>query len=84
MVIYIPRSDVNTRTTLFEFNPRGNTEYQVHSLYKGHLPIADTLAWSCGVRNLEVPLYIQHLGPLLEQATMLHMNKIRIKIHVWR
>ena len=31
--------------------------YRVHSLYEGHLPITDTLTWSRGVRNSEVPLY---------------------------
>ena len=34
-------------------------DYQVHSLYKGHLPVVDTLVWSCGVRNSEIPLYLE-------------------------
>ena len=34
----------------------GLSHYQVHSLYKGHLPFADNLVWSNGVRNSEVPL----------------------------
>ena len=30
----------------------------MHPPYNGHLPIADTSAWSRGVRNSEVPLYM--------------------------
>ena len=32
-------------------------QYRVHSLYKGHLPIADNLVWFRNVHNSEVPLY---------------------------
>ena len=34
------------------------TQYWVHPLYKGHVPIMDTSAWYPGVRSSEVPLYI--------------------------
>ena len=40
-------------------NWKGLSHYRVHSLYKGHLPIADNLMRSRGVRNSEVPLYTQ-------------------------
>ena len=35
----------------------GLSHYRVHSLYKGHVPIADKLALSQGVCNSKVPLY---------------------------
>ena len=35
---------------------KGSLHYRVHSPYKGHLSIADNLAWSYSVRNSEVPL----------------------------
>ena len=38
-------------------NWKWSSYYRVHSSYKGHLPIADTLVWSCRVRNSEVLLY---------------------------
>ena len=31
------------------------------TLYKGHLPIADTSTWSCSVRNSEVSLYLEDM-----------------------
>ena len=29
------------------------------NLYKGNFPIVDSLVWSCGVRDSEVPVYIK-------------------------
>ena len=38
-------------------NWKGSSHYQVHSLYKGHLPIADILAWSRHVQGLKLSYF---------------------------
>ena len=43
---------------------QGSSYYQVHSLYKGHLPIADNLVWSRGVLNSEVPMSLHYLASI--------------------